>query len=687
MTGKRWMAFVLLVLAALWVLPGACAQEPASYGSVGMAGGQVFALQRGELLRYDTAGGDFVPAGLSPVPGNMLADSLEGLYLFSCQEQTLTQLETAAPYGAMATWKVDPLPFTADEIYRAAVAEGVLYLLTAQETAFPFRGVWAYELATGQQEDCPVPATADMTCGEGGQLLLYSAPLGQEGGLYAWRMGSGPQKLCAAPATQAYTPGGLAYDPAGQVCYMQANGVILALEGGSLRETAYAPDYENGDFRSGAVTPEGCYLRFYSDGSLWPLSLGQPQQEVLRIAGVFPDASLLDAYRQAYPQVAVAVSPELPSQEDAFAQALVNRTLEADIIITSTASELYGPLLEKGYVLPLDGDSRCAGAVDSMYPAIQDQVTRDGQRLALPLGLSMETMWYNQRLFTELGLSVPTTVEELLRCCAEASLPPEVGMLRDALVPLSDALLQQTMDLALLQGEGADLDVARALLTLWAQNASAYANADRVADQALFARMTSVQLGEALWDMEDYRPLVLSVAPEQSPALPASMPVMMIYAGTRQPERCLEFLAFCAENLDAAAWVALSPQRGEPVEKAGLEEELAALETQLSALDTQLAAQPEVEALQLEREELQLRLQALRDDPWQVSPQAIASYQAMAPNLVFYLQRWRYDTTDAQVYQLRERMRTHQISAEQFVKDYQHMLWMFNRENGDEAHG
>ena len=293
-----------------------------------MAGGQVFALQRGELLRYDNAGGDFVPAGLSPVPGNMLADSLEGLYLFSCQEQTLTQMEPAAPYGAMATWKVDTLPFTADEIYRAVVAEGVLYLLTAQETAFPFRGVWAYELATGQQEDCPVPATADMTCGEGGQLLLYSAPLGQEGGLYAWRMGSGPQKLCAAPATQAYTPGELAYDPAAQVCYMQANGVILALEGDALRETAYAPDYENGDFRSGAVTPEGCYLRFYSDGSLWPLSLGQPQQEVLRIAGVFPDASLLDAYRQAYPQVAVAVSPELPSQEDAFAQALVNRTLD-----------------------------------------------------------------------------------------------------------------------------------------------------------------------------------------------------------------------------------------------------------------------------------------------------------------------------------------------------------------------
>ena len=429
------------------------------------------------------------------------------------------------------------------------------------------------------------------------------------------------------------------------------------------------------------------WMPFYSDGSLWPLSLGQPQQDVLRIAGVFPDASLLDAYRQAYPQVAVAVSPELPSQENAFAQALVNRTLEAAIIITSTASELYGPLLEKGYVLPLDGDSRCATAVDSMYPAIQDQVTRDGQRFALPLGLSMETMWYNQRLFTELGLSVPTTVEELLRCCAEAFLPPEVGMLRDALVPLSDALLQHTMDLALLQGEGADLDVARALLTLWEQNASAYANADRVADQALFARMTSVQLGEALWDMEDYRPLVLSVAPEQSPALPASMPVMMIYASTRQPERCLEFLAFCVENLDAAAWVALSPQRGEPVEKAGLEEELAALEAQLSALDTQLAAQPEVEALQLEREEVQLRLQALRDDPWQVSPQAIASYQAMAPNLVFYQQRWRYDTTDAQVYQLRERMRTHQISAEQFVKDYQHMLWMFNRENGDEAHG
>lgn len=260
-------------------------------------------------------------------------------------------------------------------------------------------------------------------------------------------------------------------------------------------------------------------------------------------------------------------------------------------------------------------------------------------------------------------------------------------MLRDALLPLSDALLQQTMDLALLHGEGVDLDVARALLTLWEQNASAYANADRVADQALFTRMTSVQLGEALWDMEDYRPLVLSVAPEQSPSLPASMPVMMIYAGHAAAGALPGVPGFLRGKPGCCRLGCPFPQRGEPVEKAGLEEELAVLEAQLSALDTQLAAQPEVEALQLEREELQLRLQALRDDPWQVSPQAIASYQAMAPNLVFYQQRWRYDTTDAQVYQLRERMRTHQISAEQFVKDYQHMLWMFNRENGDEAHG
>ena len=153
------------------------------------------------------------------------------------------------------------------------------------------------------------------------------------------------------------------------------------------------------------------------------------------------------------------------------------------------------------------------------------------------------------------------------------------------------------------------------------------------------------------------------------------------YKGTRKPmpEELHEQVPVLKDVLHAMGI--------QTMEKAGLEEELAALEAQLSALDTQLAAQPEVEALQLEREEVQLRLQALRDDPWQVSPQAIASYQAIAPNLVFYLQRWRYDTTDAQVYQLRERLRTHQISAEQFVKDYQHMLWMFNRENGDEAHG
>ena len=179
-----------------------------------------------------------------------------------------------------------------------------------------------------------------------------------------------------------------------------------------------------------------------------------------------------------------------------------------------------------------------------------------------------------------------------------------------------------------------------------------------------------------MFDAERYRPLVLSLAADQPPIVHASLEVIMIYAGTSKGAECMDFMAFCAQNLPPESRIALIPTANEPVVREGLTQQVQALQDELHLLDEALEKGGDQEALLLQREELALRLQSLEADPWQISPADISAYREISPYFFFASDLCRYDTGNLQFYQLREKLRGHQISADQFLQQYQNVLRM-----------
>ncbi len=676
-------AVLLLVIA--FSLPAVVfAETETYYTSLATVQGDVYAVQNGKIAIYDPTLGEFRSTDKAVSSDMMLVDSTDGFYLFSLSQKTLIQLDTEAPYAEIRRLRLSQFPSDNDvEVYRAVAMDNALYLLISDFSSDSFRGVWAYNLNTDQQITCPVPSVVDIICAGDGSLVLYSAPLGKEGMLYTWNINDRATRHQSVPGNTDVMPGGLAYFPANQSVYMQTGSTILLSRDDTLEEIAYSSGYAEADLKSAAFTPDEYYMTFYSDGTLRKISLSEQHQQVLRIAGRFSDSALLDAYREASPDVAVIYTQDNPYDEKSFAEAVINRSLNADMIITSTSSSLYQTLIRKGYVLPLDECSQLKDYINCMYPHMIDQVALNGQYFGLPVAISAETMGYQADLFAELDLTIPTSVEELLQFCMNASLPQDIGMLNSSLYTLSDILLQQIIDISLAQGLEADIATVKRLLEMWEQlEISDELYGSDLNEQTLFTPVCDILPGSTRMGQEKISPLLLSAVADQQAVIPASMEVMMIYAGTTQVEQCLDFMTYCSQNLNTATQIALFPERNDPVLKTGLVEQIAALENELSYLSDQLSQQSDNEMLLLQQEEVMLSLQKLQDDPWQISAQDIVAYREAAPYFVFNQRQWRYDTNNIQIYQLRERLRERQINADTFLKKYQDLLWMMQQESG-----
>jgi glucose/mannose transport system substrate-binding protein len=71
-----------------------------------------------------------------------------------------------------------------------------------------------------------------------------------------------------------------------------------------------------------------------------------------------------------------------------------------------------------GSLLPLTELFRSEGLFDAVVPEVINDVTLDGEIYSMPVNIHRENaLHYNVEIFTELGLDVPTTLEELLATC------------------------------------------------------------------------------------------------------------------------------------------------------------------------------------------------------------------------------------------------------------------------------
>ena len=77
------------------------------------------------------------------------------------------------------------------------------------------------------------------------------------------------------------------------------------------------------------------------------------------------------------------------------------------------AEQTYRQLLDEGYIMDLTD----CGFESNVEQAMLDLASYNGSQISLPYTLSLYGIHYNKTLFTELGIQIPTTMDELIEVC------------------------------------------------------------------------------------------------------------------------------------------------------------------------------------------------------------------------------------------------------------------------------
>ncbi|MCC6803331.1 MAG: extracellular solute-binding protein [Anaerolineae bacterium] len=105
-------------------------------------------------------------------------------------------------------------------------------------------------------------------------------------------------------------------------------------------------------------------------------------------------------------------------------QTLINTALASgtgpDMLLYGTGAGFMGPLVDGNLLLPLDEYVDQYHWRDRIYPWTWDSATFNDHVYAIGNELEMIGIYYNKDLFTELGIEIPKSYDELLNLCAVA---------------------------------------------------------------------------------------------------------------------------------------------------------------------------------------------------------------------------------------------------------------------------
>ena len=127
------------------------------------------------------------------------------------------------------------------------------------------------------------------------------------------------------------------------------------------------------------------------------------------------------AFMEANPNITIvreAVSSE--QMQQTVSTAMASGT-GPDIINYDAGPATGGLLAEAGLLLPLEAYAEQYGWLDRFAPSAIEGTTIDGTLYGVPFTTDLIGMYYNQTLLDQEGLTVPTTLDEMLAFCATAT--------------------------------------------------------------------------------------------------------------------------------------------------------------------------------------------------------------------------------------------------------------------------
>ena len=497
----------------------------------------------------------------------------------------------------------------------------------------------------------------------------------------------------------------LAYDAAKDTVYYFTESTLWGMTG---MGTPFKAAYANQSYvDSMTIFSSGYAALCSSDGlEIHNLDPAYLPTKTLTLIGSWRDAAARK-FTQENPDIPLIFSEQYYGMAQ-LGQAMVSGDTTIDVIRTSVANG-FDNLLEKGYCADLSSSQKLMDYVNSLYPALRDEVMKDGKLYAIPVSVYGSTLSYMPSKLEEIGLTeedMPTTFVELCEFItrwnnewiddeSKTNVMPFCTTMSNRSV-VFDLMLKAYLDYYDAKGEPLTFDTPEfnAMLTaLDSMDASSLDMPANMSDQEYdeyYQLYSGVFVDRGLLSTAEGEyatvPLKLSIGEDKDFTVGTTMEVLFVNPRCANLPEAIKLLECYVDTLDNSYKILMCPDCNDPVENQYYQDTLKNFQDSLAELQEQLKTADDAEKRDLE-DAIKYYEDSLNNKEsfrWDYSAQTIAQYREIGDHVFARHANILYsagDDTSTQLRSLHERYVQKQITRDQYIKELNQKARMIVLEN------
>ena len=282
----------------------------------------------------------------------------------------------------------------------------------------------------------------------------------------------------------------------------------------------------------------------------------------------------------------------------------------------------------------------------TLYPTIQEVIFDGDTLIGYPISINPQAWTVNETQWNNLVLGeYPTTYDELFEKIAlwldvYADDYPEYT-LSDMQQMGTDNLVSSIVEAYIAQMESQKEQVTFDTADFRAILQSVSDHLDLIAedhDQWGMALLSSYNMGfgTSYADQDMMRMLIPPTAKaDEVRSLIANANILSVNAASKQIDEATKFIEYYAAHLPDVTRYMLHPDLNDPIESATYKSRVATLQEELKALETRLEDADDNKKYEIEEEivQKQLTIEYVSENKWDISPESIDTFRAIAQNI------------------------------------------------------
>lgn len=497
----------------------------------------------------------------------------------------------------------------------------------------------------------------------------------------------------------------LAYDAAKDTVYYFTESTLWGMTG---MGTPFKAAYANQSYvDSMTIFSSGYAALWSSDGlEIHNLDPAYLPTKTLTLIGSWRDAAARK-FTQENPDIPLIFSEQYYGMAQ-LGQAMVSGDTTIDVIRTSVANG-FDNLLEKGYCADLSSSQKLMDYVNSLYPALRDEVMKDGKLYAIPVTLYGSTLSYMPSKLEEIGLTeedMPTTFVELCEFItrwnnewiddeSKTNVMPFCTTMSNRSV-VFDLMLKAYLDYYDAKGEPLTFDTPEFNAMLTALDSMDASNLDMPANMSdqeydeYYQLYSGVFVDRGLLSTAEGEyaavPLKLSIGEDKDFTVGVTMEILFVNPRCANLPEAIKLLECYVDTLDESYKILMCPDCNDPVENQYYQDTLKNFQDSLAELQEQLKTADDAEKRDLE-DTIKYYEDSLNNKEsfrWDYSAQTIAQYREIGDHVFARHANILYsagDDTSTQLRSLHERYVQKQITRDQYIKELNQKARMIVLEN------